>query len=85
MANFDFGEHINDENKAESFPLTEMEENCLSPYGVLCAELGRTKGKKLFATLLRITKRISDVKGGRPAILLDEEGGEFVSIISEQE
>lgn len=83
MANYDFGDHIHDENKTESFPLTEREENCLSPYGVLAATLGRPRAKRLWETLLRITRRISDEKGGRPAILLDDDGGEFVSI-SEQ-
>lgn len=83
MSNFDFGNYIDDENKFEETPLTEEEENCLSPYGVLCAKLGRLKARRVYAALVRISKRISDEKGGRPAILLDEDGGEFVTIHEE--
>jgi hypothetical protein len=83
MTNFDFGGFIDDDNKFEELPLTEVEENCLSPYGILCAMLGRVQARKAYARLVKIAQRISDVKGGRPAILLDEDGGEFVTIHEE--
>lgn len=85
MANFDFGEYINDENRFEELVLSEEQEDHLSPYGVFCAKLGRPRAKRLFDTLRRIAQRISAEQGGRPAILLDEEGGEFVSILVAQE
>ena len=78
--NFDFGGHINDENKYEEMPLSEAEEDCLSPYGVLCAKIGRLRARSVFETFTRIARRITVNQGGRPAILLDTDGGEFVSI-----
>lgn len=81
MTNFDFGGYINDDNKFEDTPLTDAEEKCLSPYGVFCAKLGRVKARQLYSVLLKISKKHSDESGGRPAILLDEDGGEFVSIL----
>lgn len=81
--NFDFGDHIDDENKFDEMPLTEQEEDCLSPYGLLCAKLGRIKAKKVFASLERIARRVANKKGGKPAILFDEDGGEFVAIIEQ--
>lgn len=83
MSNFDFGSFIDDDNKFEETPLTEAEENCLSPYGVLCAMLGRLRARKVYNRLTSVAQRISEAKGGRPAILLDEDGGEFVTIHEE--
>lgn len=83
MSNFDFGDYIDDENKFNEMPLTEQEEDCLSPYGVLCAKLGRPKAKKIFAVLEKIARRVADKKGGKPAILFEEDGGEFVSIVEQ--
>jgi hypothetical protein len=83
MSNFDFGNFIDDDNKFEEMPLTDAEENCLSPYGILSAMLGRLKARRVYNRLVKIAQRISDAKGGRPAILLDEDGGEFVTIHEE--
>lgn len=84
MSNFDFGNYLDDDNVFEEMPLTEAEERCLSPYGFLCAKLGRLRARRVFDGLLRIAQRISEEKGGRPAILLDEDGGEFVTIHEEK-
>jgi len=83
MSNFDFGDYIDDENKFDETALTEQEEDCLSPYGVLCAKLGRPKAKKIFNVLEKIARRVASKKGGKPAILFEEDGGEFVAIIEQ--
>lgn len=84
MSNFDFGGHIDDENKFEEMPMTTEEEDCMSPYGVLCASLGRLRARKIFATLEKIARRVADKHGGKPAIVFETDGGEFVSIIEPQ-
>lgn len=81
MPNFDFGGYIDDDNKFEEMPLSKAEENVLSPYGVLCAKLGRVRARTLFSTLEDIARRISDEKGGTPAIVFNKRGGQFVTIL----
>lgn len=83
MSNFDFGGHIDDENKFDELPLTEAEENCMSPYGILCASLGRLRARKIFAALEKVARRVADEKGGKPAILFEHDGGEFVAIVEQ--
>jgi hypothetical protein len=78
--NFDFGGHINDENRyTEADELGKTEEH-LTVKALLCLKHGPIRGPKIYADLERMARRVARKSGGEPAILFSDAGGEFVGI-----
>lgn len=78
--NFDFGGHIDDENRyTEADDLGDTEKH-LTVKALLCLKHGSCRGLKIYADLERMAKRVAREHGGDPAIVFSPDGGRFVSL-----
>lgn len=81
--NFDFGNFIDDDNKAAY----DVDVGAVSPHLTVLSGLqkfcGRSQGREIYGFLSRMAGRAAHENGGLPGILFDESGGCFVSFHNE--
>lgn len=79
--NYDFGGHIEDDTDVSPRRHTDVQEERLSPYGLLVSRVGHERGLEIFETMRRVANRVAEQHGGVPGIAFDVDGGRFVAIL----
>lgn len=77
--NFDFGRHINDENRYAEVDELGVTEEHLTVRSLLQMKYGNRLGEVIYKDLSRLAKKAAKQSGGEPGLLFTEDGGHFVS------
>lgn len=86
MGNIDFNGHIDDENRRDYEAAEELYcfEDYLTVKALLCMHFGDRRGNDIYGLLYRMAKKIAEEMGGTPGLILNDDGGEFVSFSNDQ-
>lgn len=83
--NYDFGGHINDDNKFRLADELGVSEKHMTVRTLLVVRYGVEMGKKIYEDLARMANKAAEQNGGEPGLIFDDNGGHFVSFHDRRE